>query len=35
LNTIFDNVVEIQRIPVMSTYLDEVVMRGTRLAAAL
>jgi hypothetical protein len=33
LNTIFDNVVEDQRIPIMSRYLERVVMRGNRLAA--
>ena len=33
LNTIFDKVVQDQRIPLMSTYLDEVVVRGDRLAA--
>jgi hypothetical protein len=33
LNTIFDNVVEDQRIPLMSRYLERVVMRGNRLAA--
>jgi hypothetical protein len=33
LNTIFDKVVEDQRIPLMSTYLEQVVVRGNRLAA--
>jgi hypothetical protein len=33
LNTIFDKVVEGQRIPLMSTYLEQVVVRGNRLAA--
>jgi hypothetical protein len=33
LNTIFDKVVEHQRIPRMSTYLEQVVVRGNRLAA--
>jgi hypothetical protein len=33
LNTIFDKVVEDQRIPLMSTYLEQVVERGNRLAA--
>jgi hypothetical protein len=33
LNTIFDKVVEHQRIPLMSTYLEQVVVRGNRLAA--
>ena len=33
LNTIFDKVVEDQRLPHMSTYLEQVVVRGNRLAA--
>lgn len=33
LNTIFDKVVEHQRTPVISKYLDRVVVRGNRLAA--
>ena len=33
LNTIFDQVVEDQRTPLMSKYLDRVVVRGNRLAA--
>jgi hypothetical protein len=33
LNTIFDKVVEDQRIPLMSTYLEQVVVRGNGLAA--
>jgi hypothetical protein len=33
LNTIFDKVVENQHLPRMSAYLDEVVLRGNRLAA--
>ena len=33
LNMIFDNVVEDQRTPLMSKYLDRVVVRGNRLAA--
>ena len=33
LNTIFDKVVQDQRIPLMSTYLEQVVVRGDRLAA--
>jgi hypothetical protein len=33
LNTLFDKVVENQRIPDMSTYLEQVVVRGNRLAA--
>jgi hypothetical protein len=33
LNTIFDKVVEDQRIPLMSTYLEQVVVRGNRLVA--
>jgi hypothetical protein len=33
LNTIFDKVVEDQRIPIMSKYLERVVVRGNRLAA--
>ncbi len=33
LNTIFDNVVEDQGIPLLSTYLEQVVVRGNRLAA--
>jgi hypothetical protein len=33
LNTIFDKVVEDQRVPVMSTYLERVVGRGNALAA--
>jgi hypothetical protein len=33
LNTIFDKVVEDQRTPLMSKYLDRVVVRGNRLAA--
>jgi hypothetical protein len=33
LNTIFDKVVEDQRIPLMSSYLEQVVVRGNRLAA--
>ena len=33
LNTIFDKMVEDQRIPLMSTYLEQVVERGNRLAA--
>ena len=33
LNTIFDKVVEHQRIPLMATYLEQVVVRGNRLAA--
>jgi hypothetical protein len=33
LNTIFDKVVEDQGIPLMSTYLEQVVVRGNRLAA--
>ena len=32
LNTVFDKVVEDQRIPQMSTYLEQVVVRGNRLA---
>lgn len=32
LNTVFDRVVEDQRIPVMSSYLEQVVVRGNRLA---
>ena len=32
LNTVFDKVVEDQRIPLMSTYLEQVVVRGNRLA---
>jgi hypothetical protein len=31
LNTIFDKVVEDQRIPLMSTYLKQVAERGNRL----
>ena len=33
LNTIFDKVVEDQRIPRMAAYLEQVVVRGNRLAA--
>jgi hypothetical protein len=33
LNTIFENVVEDQHTPLMSKYLDRVVVRGNRLAA--
>ena len=33
LNTIFDKVVEHQRLPVMSTCLEQVVVRGNQLAA--
>ena len=33
LNTIFDKVVEDRRLPLMSAYLQEVVVRGDRLAA--
>lgn len=33
LNTIFDKMVRDQRIPLMSTYLEQVVVRGNRLAA--
>lgn len=33
LNTIFDKVVEHQRIPAMAAYLEQVVVRGNRLAA--
>jgi hypothetical protein len=33
LNTIFDKVVENQHMPGMQTYLEQVVMRGNRLAA--
>jgi hypothetical protein len=33
LNTIFDKVVEDQDIPLMSTYLEQVLVRGNRLAA--
>ena len=33
LNTIFDKVVQDQRLPGMSTYLEQVVVRGNRLAA--
>jgi hypothetical protein len=33
LNTVFDKVVEHQRIPAMSTYLEQVVVRGDNLAA--
>jgi hypothetical protein len=33
LNTIFDKVVEDQRVPLMSTYLEQIVLRGDRLAA--
>ena len=33
LNTIFDKMVEDQRLPLMSTYLEQVVVRGNRLAA--
>jgi hypothetical protein len=33
LNTIFDKVVEDQRLPLMATYLEQVVARGNRLAA--
>lgn len=32
LNTVFDRVVEDQRVPVMSAYLEQVVVRGNRLA---
>jgi hypothetical protein len=33
LNVIFDKVVEDQRVPLMSTYLERIVARGNRLAA--
>jgi hypothetical protein len=33
LNTIFDKLVEHQRLPLMSTYLEQVVVRGNMLAA--
>jgi len=33
LNTIFDKVVVDQRLPLMSTYLEQVVARGNLLAA--
>jgi hypothetical protein len=34
LNTVFENVVEDQRIPLMSKYLERIVGRGNRLAAS-
>lgn len=34
LNTVFDNVVEDQHVPLMSKYLERVVGRGNRLAAS-
>jgi hypothetical protein len=32
LNTIFDKMVEDQHLPLMSTYLEQVVVRGSLLA---